>query len=100
MSGSDVPLEERPGLAGAVRRQWPWVVVLGCVGVGLLLVAVGLWRAGLAVVGGAMLLGGALRAALPDPGILAVRSKVVDLFLYVGAGTLLVVFDAIATIDL
>jgi hypothetical protein len=94
------PLEERPGLGGAIRRQWPWVAVTALAAAGIVLVLCRQRRAGLAVLGGAMLVGGLLRAVLAEPGILAVRSKGVDLVLYFGVGLAVIVIDAVATVAL
>ncbi|MDR1806485.1 MAG: DUF3017 domain-containing protein [Propionibacteriaceae bacterium] len=100
MTGPGTPLSEQPGLRGALRRQWPWVLVVALIGVGLALVTCHEWRAGLYVIGGAMLVGGVLRWTLPHPGILAVRSKAIDIPLYLALGSAIIVIDAIATIPL
>jgi hypothetical protein len=77
----------RPLLAGFVR-QWPLLVVLVVVGVGLLLVATERWRSGLVLMGLALVLAGLLRLLLPvrRVGFLAVRSRPVDIALSTGAG--------------
>ncbi|MEU2347380.1 DUF3017 domain-containing protein [Modestobacter sp. NPDC049651] len=80
----------RPFLAGALR-QWPLTFVVVTVGAGLVLVAVDRWRAGLVLVGCALLAGGLLRM-LPERrlGFLAVRSRTIDVTLMLGAGAAVV----------
>jgi hypothetical protein len=82
----------RPLLAGFLR-QWPLLVVMVAVGVGLLLVAAGGWRSGLVVMGLALVLAGVLRLLLPlrRIGFLAVRSRPVDVALTIGAGVVVAV---------
>ena len=77
----------RPFLAGALR-QWPLTLVVLAVGAGLVLVAVDRWRAGLVLVGLALVGAGALRLALPERrlGFLVVRSRRIDVTLTVGVG--------------
>lgn len=68
--------------------QWPLLVVLAIVLVGLALVAMGYWRRGSALIGGALCLGAGERAVLPkqSAGLLQVRSKPFDVTLLMGAG--------------
>jgi Protein of unknown function (DUF3017) len=65
------------GDAPAPARQWPMLAVLAGVGLGLL-VTLSSFRAGLLLVGGAVLAGGVLRAMVPNVGLLAVRSRFTD----------------------
>ncbi len=53
------------------------------------------WRQGAALIGGALMLAGLLRAALPDAkaGLLAIRGKPVDVLTY-GALSVLILFIA------
>jgi DUF3017 family protein len=91
--GNRPPLyQRRPLLAGLVR-QWPLLLVIVVVGVGLALVAVEQWRRGLVVVGLALIGAAVLRLLLPLPrvGFLAVRSRPVDVALTAGAGAALAV---------
>ncbi|WP_370148608.1 DUF3017 domain-containing protein [Streptacidiphilus sp. EB129] len=60
-------------------RQWPIVVVLTMVGVGLAVTALGSFRPGVITIGAAMLLAGLLRLLLPEVGMLAVRSRFTDI---------------------
>ena len=82
----------RPFVAGLLR-QWPLLVVLLVVGVGLLQVAFQHWRLGLVVMGLALVGAGVLRLFLPvrRAGFLAVRSRPVDVVLLVGTGLALTV---------
>jgi hypothetical protein len=82
----------RPFLAGVVR-QWPLGLVLLAVAAGMVLVAVEYWRRGLIVMGLAVVGAGLLRLVLPvrRAGFLAVRSRVIDLVLYLGTGLTLTV---------
>jgi len=80
-------LKNQPGLAGRIRRQWPWVVVLAGVGLGLIGIALGWWRAGAVAIGASMVLAGGLRTILRTPGILAIRKqRWIDLCFYYGLG--------------
>ena len=89
-------LKDDPGLLGRVRRQWPWVVVLALVAVGLLLVALRWWRWGAGLIGAGMVAAGVFRWAIADPGILAIRHhRWIDLCFYFGAGVATIVFAAI-----
>ncbi|MCM2421161.1 DUF3017 domain-containing protein [Streptomyces sp. RKAG293] len=73
--------------ASAPARQWPILVVLGGVALGLVLTAADHFRAGTVLVGAALLVGGALRFTLPSVGMLAVRSRFTDVITYVVLGT-------------
>lgn len=94
MGGGDrPPLYVRRPLVAGLLRQFPLVLVLAAVGVGLLVVTLGHWRVGLVVEGVALLAGAVLRLALPvrRAGFLAVRSRPVDVLLIGGAGLALTV---------
>ncbi|MBJ7905434.1 DUF3017 domain-containing protein [Streptomyces sp. NPDC003656] len=71
-----------PGDAPAPARQWPMLVVLSLVGLGLLLTAFDLVRAGTLLIGVALLTGAVLRWLLPSVGMLAVRSRFTDIVTY------------------
>jgi Protein of unknown function (DUF3017) len=60
-------------------RQWPIVIVLTMVGVGLAVTALNQFRPGVVTIGVALLLGCVLRIALPEVGMLAVRSRFTDI---------------------
>ncbi len=82
----------RPFLAGLVR-QLPLLFVLLVVGAGLVLVTFGYWRRGLIVIGLSLIGAALLRLLLPvrRVGLLAVRSRSVDVLLLAGAGLALTV---------
>ncbi|MET8812579.1 DUF3017 domain-containing protein [Streptomyces sp. NPDC004549] len=71
-----------PGDAPAPARQWPMLVVLSLVGLGLLLTAFDLVRAGTLLIGVGLLTGAVLRWLLPSVGMLAVRSRFTDIVTY------------------
>ncbi|MEU2888568.1 DUF3017 domain-containing protein [Streptomyces albidoflavus] len=83
------------GDAPAPARQWPMLLVLSLVGLGLLLTAldvkpVRLWLGPL-LIGVALLVGAGLRWWLPSVGMLAVRSRFTDLVTYTVLGVVIVV---------
>ena len=59
-------------------RQWPIVVVLTMVGVGLAVTALNEFRPGVITIGAALVVGCLLRIVLPEVGMLAVRSRFTD----------------------
>ena len=73
-----------------VRTQWPFVLVLGGVLLGLARAAQYHWREGAAVIGAALLLAAGLRALLTpeQAGLLVVRRRALDLLTYGGLGLL------------
>ncbi|MGH8866592.1 MAG: DUF3017 domain-containing protein [Actinomycetes bacterium] len=73
--------------------EWPLVGVLLGVVLGLLIALVDGWRFGVVVVGSAVLVGAGLRLVLParSLGLLAVRSRAVDVALLLTAGVGIVV---------
>jgi hypothetical protein len=71
-----------PGDAPAPARQWPILLVLGMVAVGLLITALDMFRLGTLLIGVALLVGAVLRWMLPDVGMLAVRSRFTDIVTY------------------
>ncbi|MEZ0065380.1 hypothetical protein ABIA32_001376 [Streptacidiphilus sp. MAP12-20] len=80
-------------------RQWPIVLVLVVVGVGLLVTALNAWRAGIVTIGVGMLLGALLRAVLPEVGMLAVRSRFTDIVVMGVMGAVIVVLALAALPD-
>jgi hypothetical protein len=82
----------RPFLAGLVR-QLPLLAAILVVGAGLLLVTFGYWRRGLVVIGLALMGTALLRLLLPvrRVGLLAVRSRSVDVLMLAGTGLALTV---------
>ncbi|MET8573840.1 DUF3017 domain-containing protein [Streptomyces sp. NPDC005012] len=85
-----------PGDAPAPARQWPIILVISVVAVGLLLTAFDLFRAGTIVIGGGLLLGAVLRSTRPNVGILAVRSRFTDVVTYALLGSVIVLLALMA----
>jgi hypothetical protein len=85
-----------PGDAFAPARQWPVLAVLGLVGLGLLVTALGQFRLGTLLIGIALLGGGAMRWLLPDVGMLAVRSRFTDIVTYGVMGLAIVLLALMA----
>ncbi|MGW0087968.1 DUF3017 domain-containing protein [Streptomyces sp. NPDC003328] len=85
-----------PGDAPAPARQWPILVVLSAVALGLLLTALDLFRLGTILIGVALLGGAAMRWALPDVGMLAVRSRFTDMVTYGVLGLAIVLLALMA----
>ncbi|WP_128433257.1 DUF3017 domain-containing protein [Streptomyces cyaneus] len=84
------------GDAPAPARQWPVLLVLGLVGVGLFITALDVFRVGTLVIGGALLAGAVLRWLLPSVGMLAVRSRFTDIVTYGGLGLVIVLLALMA----
>jgi hypothetical protein len=82
----------RPFLAGLIR-QLPLLAAILVVGLGLVLVTFGYWRRGLVVIGLALMGTALLRLLLPvrRVGLLAVRSRSVDVLMLAGTGLALTV---------
>jgi hypothetical protein len=85
-----------PGDAPAPARQWPILVVLGLVGVGLLITALDVFRVGTLLIGAALLAGAVLRWVLPGVGMLAVRSRFTDILTYGVLGLAIVLLALMA----
>ncbi|MFJ8188504.1 DUF3017 domain-containing protein [Streptomyces sp. NPDC096094] len=84
------------GDAPAPARQWPILLVVGLVGIGLLLTALDVFRWGTLLIGAALLVGAALRWVLPDVGMLAVRSRFTDIVTYGVLGLAIVLLALMA----
>lgn len=85
-----------PREAPAPVRQWPILAVLSTVGLGLLLTALDAFRVGTILIGVALLAGAALRWAVRDVGMLAVRSRFTDMVTYIVLGTTIVLLALMA----
>ncbi|MFF5482636.1 DUF3017 domain-containing protein [Streptomyces sp. NPDC012935] len=85
-----------PGDAPAPARQWPVLLVLGMVAVGLLITALDVFRVGTLVIGSALMVGAALRWLLPSVGMLAVRSRFTDIVTYGVLGLVIVLLALMA----
>ncbi|WP_373428913.1 DUF3017 domain-containing protein [Streptomyces rishiriensis] len=84
-----------PGDALAAR-QWPIIVVLGIVALGLLVTALDVFRIGTILIGVGLLVGAVLRWLLPGVGMLAVRSRFTDIVTYTVLGTAIVLLALMA----
>ncbi|MGP3688030.1 DUF3017 domain-containing protein [Streptomyces sp. IBSNAI002] len=71
-----------PGAVSTPARQWPMLSVLTATAAGLLATAMGHPRIGCLVIGVALIAAGALRRVLPSVGMLAVRSRFTDMVTY------------------
>ncbi|MGW5656372.1 MULTISPECIES: DUF3017 domain-containing protein [Streptomyces] len=80
----------------APARQWPMLVVLSTVAVGLLLTSLDQFRVGALLVGAALLGGGVMRWVLPSVGMLAVRSRFTDIVTYGVLGLAIVLLALMA----
>ncbi|ANP48993.1 hypothetical protein J2Z21_002426 [Streptomyces griseochromogenes] len=85
-----------PGDAPAPARQWPLLVVLGSVALGLLLTALDVFRWGTLLIGAALLAGAVMRWILPSVGMLAVRSRFTDIATYGILGLTIVLLTMMA----
>jgi hypothetical protein len=90
LDGEGNPIDDEP-FRERVIDQWPLALVLAGVAVGLVVLAVGSFRAGALVLSASVVFGGALRAVLPrdSAGLLVVRSTPVDLVTYFSLGVVL-----------
>lgn len=75
--------------------QWPLLIVLGIVAIGLVLVVVGHWRRGTVLIGAALGVGAGLRAFLPphQVGLLQVRSRPIDVTFLLGCAAAIIVLS-------
>ncbi|MEU2773623.1 DUF3017 domain-containing protein [Streptomyces sp. NPDC007162] len=80
----------------APARQWPILIVLAAVAVGLLLTSLDQFRVGALLIGAALLAGGVMRWVLPSVGMLAVRSRFTDIATYGVLGLVIVLLALMA----
>jgi uncharacterized membrane protein len=80
----------------SVLVHLPFAAVLALVAFGMLRIAMYHWREGAVLIGGALLVAAVLRAALSHErtGLLAIRTRTVDVLSYAGLG-LLILFTAL-----
>lgn len=80
-----------------LTRESPLLATLGVTGVGLVAVSFHHWKKGLIVIGVGLLVGAALRLALPARrvGLLAVRGRTADVAVLAGLGLAIVVLALI-----
>ncbi len=71
-----------------MKNSVPLILVLAVVAIGILRITQYHWRQGTVLIGGALVLAAVLRALLPDSriGMVALRSRAVDVLLYGGLG--------------
>ncbi len=93
------PRDPTRRLRGRMPAEAPMLAVLAVAAVGLLRVATANWREGAVLLGGSLLLAAALRTALPPDraGLLAIRSKVLDVLSYSGLGLAVVLLAVTIT---
>ena len=84
------------GLHSRLSAQAPMIAVLAIAAVGMERVLTQHWREGAVLIGGALLVAAVLRAALSHErtGLLAIRTRTVDVLSYAGLG-LLILFTAL-----
>ncbi|MDH6135956.1 hypothetical protein P3T37_005375 [Kitasatospora sp. MAA4] len=80
-------------------RQWPITLVLAVVGLGLVITIYSGFRYGLLTIGAGLVLGAALRALVPEVGLLAVRSRFTDVLVLLFLGTVIILLALIAQPD-
>ena len=84
------PRDAAPTAAARSLRQWPLLVVVGGVVLGLAIAALGddNWRLGCVVVGGSLCVGALERVALPrrEAGLMQVRGQAFDVLLLAVTG--------------
>ncbi|MEU9911853.1 DUF3017 domain-containing protein [Streptomyces sp. NPDC051001] len=88
-----------PRDAPAPARQWPILLVLGAVAVGLLMTALDVFRYGTMLIGAALVAGAVLRWLVRDVGMLAVRSRFTDIVTYGLLGGVIVLLSMMAQPD-
>ena len=73
-------------------QQWPLLVVLAGVAIGLGFCVAELWRLGCVIIGASLAIGAVERLALPrrNAGLLQVRSRAFDMVLMTGLGIAIV----------
>lgn len=86
-------------LRSQLTRQAPTLVVLAIAVVGMARVLTQHWREGAVLLGGALLVASALRMILPTDrsGLLAIRSRVIDVLCYAGFGLAMVILAVTIT---
>jgi hypothetical protein len=82
-----------------LRTHAPMIVVLGITAIGMERVLTQHWREGALLLGGALLVAAALRMVLAPErvGLLAIRSRVIDVLCYAGFGLAMVLLAVTIT---
>ncbi|MEU6575016.1 DUF3017 domain-containing protein [Streptomyces sp. NPDC046805] len=83
----------------APARQWPILIVLSSVALGLLLTALDVFRFGTLLIGLALIAGAVMRWMLPSVGMLAVRSRFTDIVTYGVLGLVIFLLSMMAQPD-
>ena len=87
--------DQSPSAKAAAKslRQWPLLIVVAGLALGLLIVVLGQWQFGCLVIGCALGIGAVERVALSkqEAGLLQVRSKAFDIIVLVGMGAAIIV---------
>jgi hypothetical protein len=84
------------GDAPAPARQWPILLVIAGVAIGLIITATGAFRSGTMTIGASLLVGAGLRWGLSKVGMLAVRSRFTDVITYGALGVAILLFAMMA----
>jgi len=84
------------GGAPAPYRQWPILVVLGGVVLGLIITAADVFRVGIVLIGVSLLVGAVVRWLVRSVGMLAVRSRFTDVITYGVLGAAIVLLALMA----
>jgi hypothetical protein len=86
-------------LRSRLARHLPILIVLAIAAVGMARVLTQHWREGAVLLGGSLLAAAALRMILSTErsGLLAIRSRVIDVLCYVGFGLAMVILAATIT---
>jgi len=87
------------GDAPAPARQWPILLVIAGVAIGLVVTATGAFRAGTITIGVALLVGAVLRWTVVNVGMLAVRSRFTDVLTYGLLGLVILLLALMAQPD-
>jgi hypothetical protein len=93
-----VRLPEEPRRIPSTLGGLVYLIIVAASAVGLLVIALGPWRRGVALIGLALLLGALMRAVLRDrdAGMLRVRrNRWVDVLMLGGVGTTLIILSSV-----
>jgi hypothetical protein len=93
-----VRLPEEPRRIPSTPGGLVYLIIVAASAVGLLVIALGPWRRGVALIGLALLLGALMRAVLRDrdAGMLRVRrNRWVDVLMLGGVGTTLIILSSV-----
>lgn len=96
LDGEGNPIDDEP-FRDRVVDQWPLALVLGGFALGLAVLALADFRVGALIMSVAVVFAGAMRMVLPPDtvGLLAVRSRTIDLVIYGALGISLTVLSLV-----